>query len=247
MELVRLNDIQKSRLLRLYSEQFNWDEINRYFQYMKKDKIKDQNELVEFVEENGNAIFNHLRYALRYGVEWNSSENKCTYPLIADELRTENMVYRYVWLYANDNTLRVLHKGKVWYESEETSRRAGRLCRPRIDYPESELSHVFLSVEGMPICTDELFCHQECNNFSRQFDYYRHCICLPDVDIENENVTDGNKDNDQKTYKKQLKSEEIKKVNSSDGIRIEEYVYNRDYKEKMPTKKTKLKWSSCWK
>ena len=179
MELFSLNDIQTNRLCRLYRESFDWDEINMYFQYMNRSEIMCQTDLVEFVTKKGNAIFNHLRYALRHSVDWHNLDDKKTYPKIADELRTENMIYRYVWLYANDNEIRLLDKGKVWYENEETCRKAGKWCKPSIDYTESEKSHIFLSVESMPICTEHLLCHEECNDLSRKYDYYI-CYCLAD-------------------------------------------------------------------
>ena len=255
MELFSLNDIQTNRLYRLYSEYFNWDDINIYFQYMNKSKILDHYDLVEFVTEGGNAIFNHLRYALRYNVEWNNLSDKRSYPKVADELRTENMIYRYVWLYVNDHEIIALDKGKVWYENEETCRKAGKWCKPNIDHPESELSHIFLSVESMPICTDHLLCHTECNDLSNKYDYYRHCYCLPADSYDDIKImcdvatnTDEQEENDSKqNYKTYFKSEEIKTVNTQDGIKVEEYIFSQDFQETMSAAKTNAKWYSCFK
>ena len=53
------------------------------------------------------------------------------------------MLYRFVWLYGRDSNIEVINKGRVWHEDEELCRKAGEILQPSIDYPESELSHLF--------------------------------------------------------------------------------------------------------
>ena len=248
MELFRINNIQKDRLQRLYTKELNWTDVNTYFEYMKDVNITNVADLVEFVYEKGNAVFNHLRYSLKNNVEWNKTCNSVNCKEISNELRTENMLYRYVWLYGTNDNIEIIDRGYIWYEDEELCRNSGKILKPSLDYPESELSHMFLSVESMPLCTDHLLCHIECNGISHKNDFYRNCSCIPnEIDVDY-GVDDSKHSKLDRNYNKCVKSEEIKKINTSNGIRVEEYVYNQDYKEKVKEKKgqNKTKWM-CWK
>ena len=104
----------------------------------------------------------------------------------------------------------------------------------------------------MPLCTDHLLCHLECNEPFHKFHPHAskmNCNCIPDeIDVDYDIDCDNQKKIN-KNYNKYVKSEEITKINTVNGNRIEEYVYNQDFKEKVKEKKTgkrKSKWM-CWK